>query len=240
LVPRNSFYTLFAGLIVLLLVEPFLEGAPKSQSLIQLAFAGMMVVGVFGLSPDRRVFLLGVALALIGLATAVGFHYTDAVTLQLIDLVAIAAFCALAITVNLHRVVLSPGPINADRIVGALCIYLLIGVLWAILYSLIEVFEPTAFVLAGGHPKEPLEHFLYYSFVTLTTIGYGDMTPLHPVARTVAYLEAVVGQLYIAVLIAGLVGRRTTEAGARSTSSSQKAPQTSTPQEPGEYQMADV
>ncbi len=66
------------------------------------------------------------------------------------------------------------------------------------------------------NPNEGDEYaFIYYSFVTLTTLGYGDVTPVHPVARTLAYLEAVIGQLFIAVLIAGLVGRRIANSGIR-------------------------
>ena len=205
---RTNYYYLFAGLLILLVVEPFLAGVPKSGALIQLAFTAMMVVGAFDLAADGRAFHVGLGFAAIGLVTGVGFYGSDRVLLGVIDLAAIAAFCILAIALKLRRVILLPGAITMNRIVGALCIYLLLGVLWAALYGLVEVFEPSAFQLAGSQAKEPLEHSLYYSFVTLTTLGYGDMTPLHPVARTLAYLEAVVGQLYIAVLIAGLVGRR--------------------------------
>ena len=100
-----------------------------------------------------------------------------------------------------------------NRVVGALCIYLLLGVLWAVLFAFVELVEPTAFLDRGREVGGPIEHFLYYSFVTLTTLGYGDITPVHPVARTLAYLEAVIGQLYIAVLIAGLVGRHVANLG---------------------------
>ena len=75
------------------------------------------------------------------------------------------------------------------------------------LFSVVALVEPVAFYYAGGETGDPVENLLYYSFVTLTTLGYGDITPIHPVARTLAYLEAVIGQLYIAVLIASLVGR---------------------------------
>ena len=91
--------------------------------------------------------------------------------------------------------------------IGALCLYLLLGVLWTILFAFVELARPAAFHYAKDVPGDALENFMYYSFVTLTTLGYGDLTPVHPVARTLAYLEAVVGQLYIAVLVASLVGR---------------------------------
>ncbi len=204
---RRNFYFLFVGLLILLAAEPFLEGAPNSGALIQLAFTSVLVVGVFSLAADGRVFYLGLGLAVIGLVAAVGFYRTDSLVLRVVDLVAILCFCLLAIGVKMRQVVFVPGAVTMNRVVGALCIYLLIGVLWAILYGFVELVEPTAFLYAGREAGDPIEHVLYYSFVTLTTLGYGDMTPVHPVARTLAYLEAVIGQLYIAVLIAGLVGR---------------------------------
>ncbi len=208
---RRSFYYLFAGLMVLLVIEPFLEGAPRSDRLILLAFTSMIVIGSFSLADDGRAFHVGLGLASVGMAAAIGFYGTDAIALEVLDLSVIAAFCVLAIGVKGRHVVLGSGLITLNRIFGALCIYLLLGVLWAVLFGLVDVLAPGAFRVLDAQHKEPLENLLYYSFVTLTTLGYGDVTPLHPVARTLAYLEAVVGQLFIAVLIASLVGRRTAD-----------------------------
>ncbi len=205
---RTNFFFLFLGLLILMAAEPFLQGVPKSGALIQLAFTSVLVVGVFSLAADGRVFYLGLGVAVIGLVAALGFYTTGSLVLRVVDLVAILCFCLLAIGVKMRQVVFAPGAVTLNRVVGSLCIYLLIGVLWAILYSFVELVEPTAFLYAGREAGDPIEHLLYYSFVTLTTLGYGDTTPVHPVARTLAYLEAVIGQLYIAVLIAGLVGRR--------------------------------
>jgi voltage-gated potassium channel len=210
-VAQNNFYFLFAGLLALLIVEPFLEGSPRSGTLVQLAFTSMMVVGVLGLAGNRVVFGTGIVLALIGVGTAIGFYYTESILLKLADLISIACFCILAIVVAMRQVLVHPGPITLNRIIGALCIYLLLGVLWATLYGLVELFNPGSFRNPGADSTKPLEHFIYYSFITLTTVGYGDMTPLYPVARTLAYLEGAVGQLYIAVLVAGLVGRHVSE-----------------------------
>lgn len=108
--------------------------------------------------------------------------------------------------------VFSSGPVNEDRIFAALCVYVLLGLLWAELYTVIEVVQPGAFdfpdiggVMAQG--VERLESDLvFYSFVTLTTLGYGDITPVAPMARTLSFLEAALGQMYLAVLVARLVG----------------------------------
>jgi hypothetical protein len=210
-VARNNFYFLFTGLLTLLLVEPFLEGSARSEAMVQLAFTSMMVIGVFGLATNRMAFILGLLLALTGVITAFGYYHTSSPALEFVDRVSIAAFCLLAIVVAIEQVLIRAGAVTLNRIIGALCIYLLLGVMWASFYGLVEFFAPGSFRAIGSDEALPLEHFIYYSFVTLTTVGYGDMTPLHPVARTLAYLEGAVGQLYIAVLVAGLVGRHVAE-----------------------------
>lgn len=99
------------------------------------------------------------------------------------------------------------GPITAYRIQGAIVVYLLIGLVWTAAYELIHHVSPGAFQLAQGGRSDArtTQGLLYFSFVTLTTLGYGDITPLHPVARSLAIAEALMGQLYPAILIARLV-----------------------------------
>jgi hypothetical protein len=95
---------------------------------------------------------------------------------------------------------------NVNRLVGAICVFLLLGILWAFAYSMLEIAVPGSFSgLAPGHDPRSDSSWIYFSFVTLTTLGYGDITPESAVARTLAYIQAVVGLFYMAVLVAGLV-----------------------------------
>ena len=109
------------------------------------------------------------------------------------------------------RSLFSARPLTFDSVLGAVCGYLFLGLGWAVLYSVIEGFRPGSFEVAprlvtGGDPARPLPQVLtYYSFVTLTTVGYGDISPVSPAARTLAWVEAVTGQFYLAVIVAGLV-----------------------------------
>ncbi len=100
--------------------------------------------------------------------------------------------------------VLGPGTITSYRLQGAVAAYLLLGALWAQAYELVALKIPGAFAnaSAGGDGAGP---WTYYSFVTLTTMGYGDITPLHPIARSLATAEALTGQLYLAIMISRLV-----------------------------------
>jgi hypothetical protein len=101
------------------------------------------------------------------------------------------------------------GPVTAHRIRGAILIYLLLGVMWAFAYHLVALTIPHAFRLPEGlianDPDALRRELTYFSVVTLTTTGYGDITAVHPVARTLVMLEALVGQLYPAIVLAWLV-----------------------------------
>lgn len=105
--------------------------------------------------------------------------------------------------------VFGEGLVTGHRIRGAIVIYILLGALWALLYQVVALTIPQAFRLpedlVGSDPNALQRTLTYFSFVTLTTIGYGDSTPVHPVARTLAMLEGLVGQLYPAITLARLV-----------------------------------
>jgi hypothetical protein len=100
------------------------------------------------------------------------------------------------------------GPITGDRIRGSILAYLLLGLIWCLAYQLVVLLFPGSFRFVEAPSPTPgrLNHQLvYYSYITLTTVGYGDITPVHPIARTLSAGEGLVGQLYPAILIARLV-----------------------------------
>jgi len=105
--------------------------------------------------------------------------------------------------------------ITVDTICASLCAYLLLGLCWAFIYVCIEHQRPDSFSISEVHTVETgkvnvsgahLGFAVYYSFVTLSTLGYGDVIPVTAMARVCAYSEAVLGQIYLAVLVARLVG----------------------------------
>jgi hypothetical protein len=109
-------------------------------------------------------------------------------------------------TFNTLRHVAIGNDINLNRIVGAICVYLLLGVMWSIAYAVLEILQPGSF---NGLTElaSPVWNpdWIYFSFVTITTLGYGDILPMTQTARSLSFAEAIVGQFYIAVLVAGLV-----------------------------------
>lgn len=105
------------------------------------------------------------------------------------------------------------GPTTSHRITGAVAIYLLLGLIWSLAYQLIAFLVPDAFSIQGAvglSIKDSIQsHLFYFSFITLTTLGYGDIVPVHPMARLLVMLEGVTGQLFPAILIAQLVASHT-------------------------------
>lgn len=115
---------------------------------------------------------------------------------------------SLLVTLGLFAVVVAgqvyrTGPVTHHRIFGAVSVYLLLGLVWASAYELLYHLRPAAF--AGNFDAAVTQTWIYYSFVTLTTTGYGDIAPVHPLARSLAIAEALTGQLYLAITLARLV-----------------------------------
>jgi voltage-gated potassium channel len=124
------------------------------------------------------------------------------------------AFLGYVVAVMLY-VIFNNRQVTFNTVSTSLCVYLLLGLLWSVAYSLIDLFDPAAFYcsLPGSQVSSDLQFSkagpsgaLYFSFATLTTLGYGDIVPTTPIARTLASTEAITGQLYLAVLVARLVG----------------------------------
>ena len=129
-------------------------------------------------------------------------------SLGLSDASVSSLFCIILAAVVLAQV-FREGPITSQRVQGAVAVYLLLGLAWAFAYQAIALRWPHAFAPAATADTNPGENlasrFMYFSFVTLTTVGYGDITAVHPVARSLATAEALVGQLFPAILLARLV-----------------------------------
>jgi voltage-gated potassium channel Kch len=107
-----------------------------------------------------------------------------------------------------HRV-FSAGPLNADRLLGAMCLYLLFGLIWANAYAVVHVVQPGAFRFTEEVPSDAASFFgsmIYFSYMTLTTVGFGDVAPHAPIARALATLESITGVLYVAVAISRMSG----------------------------------
>ena len=157
---------------------------------------------------SRNPFVAGpiaVAMALVVTAALLDFEWSTRTDLYL-DLAA-WLIAGLVLSVVVARAVFGPGRITYHRVVGAVLLYLIIGLTFVALYGFVGLAVPEAFTnLPTLHGELAVSgNLIYFSFVTLTTTGYGDIVPLHPYARSLANVEAIIGQIYPATLLARLV-----------------------------------
>lgn len=205
---RANFAFMLVGLIVLWGVAPVMALASSviAQIAMYLAIGAALILGAWSLSKERRFFLTAASITVLAVVCSVIAYLTgNAFAILLVLSLQIVFWLMSAWFVGRH--VLAPGPVDINRIAGGICIYMIAAVVWASAYTIVYQLIPDAFNGIGSVPFEgQLSEMLYFSFVTLTTLGYGDVTPAHPVARWMAQFQAVFGQLYIAILIASLVG----------------------------------
>ena len=166
-----------------------------------------LLAGLLTLARHRTVRWLGTLLVAGGVLFKTAALFSEVSWLRVGNaLLTVLALVALVSVVFLQ--VSRSGPVTAHRIRGAIALYLLIAMLFAFLYSIIEKLAPGAFNMAGDPYRTVAAHveaFYYFSIVTLTTVGFGDITAVQPYVRSLVMLEALIGQLYPAVLLARLV-----------------------------------
>lgn len=108
-----------------------------------------------------------------------------------------------------YKQILFEGKVDSNKIIGSLSLYLLLGLMWTTLYLLLIQVDPTSFSgIDAGNWKQNFAQVAYYSFVTLTTLGYGDILPLNHVAQFFVYMEAVIGVFYMAIIVSSLISLR--------------------------------
>ncbi len=201
---------LLSGLLAYLAAAPIVvQYLPQADFvLVDLLLVLVLVAGVRSLLGFRWIFRIGVTLAVAWVTLEVVYVFSQVESLVIMVLLVALVFVALVGFIAM-RDVLYGGEVDQNRLMGAVCVYLLLGLAWAYVFTLIHIVSPTSFEGIAGATTEAHAQtiqFLYYSFVTLTTLGYGEITPASPVAQTLAYMEAVSGQFYLTILVAALVG----------------------------------
>jgi hypothetical protein len=198
---------LLIALLVYLLAVPFafdLQLFP--QGIIRATgFSALLAISILGLRNSGRTFRIAITFVVVGIVLNVLDAALGDSIYFLGSLLLMLAFLMLATFASVKQIAVH-NVMSPNRIVGAICVYLLLGVIWSVLYALLEFALPGSFAgiaAQGGSSWTP--DWIYYSFVTLTTVGYGDMLPLTYSARALSYMETIFGQFYIAILVAGLV-----------------------------------
>ncbi len=216
---QKRFTILLLMLICFVLLTPFLlqtAGSPHSMTvrLIWFVFSvSWAASATYAVSGDRRITILAVLLMtlslLLELVTAVVLSDVSELVFHLLRILFLSFIIYL-----LFRQIFSHETITFDSISASICIYLLLGALWAHIYTLLEVVTPGSIAFSTLAQSPLIQesaltrsyHMLYFSFVTLSTVGYGDVVPTTPTARMFASAEALIGQIYLLVMVSRLVG----------------------------------
>ncbi len=209
---RHRHAYLLASLALLLLVSPFLTRRIAGIVLVEALLSVTLIASVLTAAATRRQLVTGFVLAASAqvalLLQQLGSEPALAPAPPLLGL----AFFVYITSLMLRRIFLETRSVTIETICAALSVYLFLGLAWVFAYSLLEVMEPQSFSFgSGAEVCADFSRFIGFSFVTLTTLGYGNIFPANARADALAYTEAVVGQIYLAVLVARLVALQLTQ-----------------------------
>jgi len=226
---RHRFVFLLAALLFVLIFAPILHlVAPGShpilaRTIFAILFAVLLLSAVMAASEHPRTMLIAWTIALpTCLLHGLALLFENS-AIVIANHIISSLFLLFTVGVILKYLFIA-SHVTFDMICASLCVYLLLSVVWAIAYSLIEILQPGSFHFALGDASanrvmrfEGERAFLaiYYSLVTITTLGYGDILPTSSLARTTAATKALTGQLFLVVLVARLVGLHIAQATAR-------------------------
>lgn len=202
--------------LLLFVVYPFFDVRGIGKYIIELLLSLVLISGTFAVE-RRNLRRIALTLMVVSLLTRWATYVHPSRDLVLVATSLGIVFFTFAIVVVLGRV-FAAGPVTRYRVEGAVAVYLLVALTFGSVYALIVQIDPNAFSIdlaaLGGTPREiydsSVAELTYFSFVTLTTVGYGDVTPVNEVAKQFAVLEGLIGQLYPAVLLARLVSMQIT------------------------------
>jgi hypothetical protein len=189
----------------MLILAPLAEEFIHIRMLMDIFWSAVFIGVIYAVSHKKHHILIALLLALPMLGSIWSRYFVKLSALEVVGGLCGAAFFIFAI-IQILIFIYSQKKVTRDLIVGAAIVYLLMGLTWSFIYGVLESLHPGSFSLPEIQGISTSRHFLYYSFVTITTLGYGDITPVTSLARSLCVLEAVIGQLYLVVQVAWLVG----------------------------------
>jgi voltage-gated potassium channel len=204
---RFSAVELLIALALLFFCAPFVEEMKGGEIIVSILLSLVLISGVLVVSNRRRTLVIAVLLAIPAVAGRWINHFRPYLLPPAIFLLAALVLMAF-VGVHLLRFVLRAPSVNLEVLCASVSAYLILGLIWTIAYWLVAAINPAAFAFnTTTGAKESMQGFnaFYFSFITLSTVGYGDITPVSKVARMLAAMEAMTGLFYVAVLIARLV-----------------------------------
>lgn len=215
--------TSFTGILIVLaalfILQPLLEGEAVGIVVLNFVFTFLLLSGICVVHQNAitQKALIFVAIPSFLLRWLWYFKVTDSLAFLELSIIFDVIYL-LAVSIAILSYILGSRQITIDMLSGAISVYFLLGIMFGYLFSLIELHQPNSFHLPEGTDinGRNISVLIYFSFVTLTTLGYGDATPITEIARSVVIIEAILGQMFIAVLVGQLVGMRISQNTTRS------------------------
>jgi hypothetical protein len=207
LIAEHKFFVLFLYLLASLVLYPYVENKPIAYLVFRVFGGAGMLFAVYAVNLRRTVLFCVLLLAIPAEWHHIVQFRADAGALSVLGIVLSFVFDTFIVVVIFRRVILEAQP-NAETILGALCIYLLVGFSFANIYGMVATLQPKAFYLdplVNAHAIPRRFDMVYYSFATMTSLGATGITPVSDQARSLSVIEATLGVLYLAVLIARLI-----------------------------------
>jgi hypothetical protein len=196
------------SLFAFILLSPGFGSNYRGQAILHVSFTAILLSALWALNKSSRRIIATIAGVPWMLIFWVGMFFTIPPWLHLAGTISMVVFFIFLIE-QMIRSIVGQRRVTQDTIYHAVSAYLMLGIMWTGFYVIVYRLNPAAFSVAGsdlGSVSNAWKHLLYLSYATLTTLGYGDITPVAPMARALAMVEATVGPLYLAVLLARLVG----------------------------------
>mgnify|MGYP001813708678 FL=1 len=208
LLENHNFAWILVAMVGLLVTGAYSREAHESITVIfiQVTGIGLLLLSLLSLKghhtwPKWLLIIVSLIVVMTLVRHTTGQHHLDYLYLGLMLVFLVSA----SWLVGGH--VLLTGSVDLNKLIGTVALYLMIGLIWAVLYTMVLIVWPDAFHgIESGNWYDNLAETTYFSFVTLTTLGYGDISPARPIAEVLVVLEAVIGMFYVATVVASLVG----------------------------------
>ena len=197
---------LLIAILSMIIGSPFVDELFRYGIFPDLFLTVVFIAAIYTVGQKMRHLVISLMLALPMLLSVWTSYFYKNIPLFTIGEFFAALFIGFTI-LRMIQFIFNEKEVTKDVIYAAVIVYLLMAMMWSFAYALLEYVYPDSFSYPGG-PKEDIFRFLYFSFVTITTLGFGDITPLTRKASSLVMLEAVVGQMYLVVVVAWLVGMR--------------------------------
>ncbi|MBS0189823.1 MAG: potassium channel family protein [Phycisphaerales bacterium] len=204
---KHSVATFLIAMILFMVLAPALESLAWGDFIMSTLLSAMMLTGVLAVGASRRKLILGVMLVIPALVLRWLNHTQPNPMPPFLFLIGALTFL-LFVMVNLLAFILRSPVVSSEVLCGGVVVYLILGLLWALAYTTVAELDPGAFTFTAGNNPNPLMKGVtayYYSFITLNTVGYGDIVPASRTARMLAVMESTVGVFYMALMVARLV-----------------------------------